>query len=317
MRETALQRLGLAEPTGTRAAETSSNQGQTEEAFGFKWARRDTYESAAVQSSIKAWLFERYCGGDPTVLDRWLLGKRRLIVDAGCGAGHAALLFFGDRLREHAYVGIDISSAVDVARARFAERGIPGEFHRADITTVKLPPRSVDLMFSEGVMHHTDDTEQSMRHLAEAVAPGGRFAFYVYVKKAVLREYSDDYIREALRPLSDADAWIALESLTKLGIALGELKVTLDVPEDIPYLGIKKGPIDLQRFFYWNVAKAYYRPDWTLDEMNHLNFDWYRPLNCHRHTPEEVRRWCADAGLEIERLVVEEAGITCVARRPD
>jgi SAM-dependent methyltransferase len=308
-----LDRLGQ---TSQRASETSSAQSQTEEAFGFKWARRDTYESPAVQETVREWLFDRYCGGDPNVLDSWLLGDRKVIVDAGCGAGHAALLFFGERLREHDYLGIDISSAVDVARARFAERGIPGEFLRADLATIALPPGSVDLLFSEGVLHHTDDTGGTFRHLAHALAPGGRFAFYVYIKKAVLREFSDDHIRGALRALSDEEAWTALESLTKLGVALGKLGVTLDVPEDIPYLGIRKGPIDLQRFFYWNIAKLYYRPDWTLDEMNHINFDWYRPLNCHRHTPDEVQGWCRDAGLEIERFKVEEAGITVVARRP-
>ncbi|HET9013386.1 MAG TPA: class I SAM-dependent methyltransferase [Gemmatimonadaceae bacterium] len=309
----ALERLGH---VASAAGDVSSAQTQTEEAFGFKWARRDTYESAAVQETVREWLFDRYCGGDPAVLDGWLAGGRKLILDAGCGAGHAALLFFGERLREHDYLGLDISSAVQVARARFAERGIPGEFLRADLTTIDLPPGSVDLIFSEGVLHHTDDTGRAMRHLSRALAPGGRFAFYVYVKKAVLREFSDDHIRDALRPLSDEEAWTALEPLTKLGIALGKLGVTLDVPEDIPYLGIKKGPIDLQRFFYWNVAKLYYRPDWTLDEMNHINFDWYRPLNCHRHTPEEVEGWCREAGLEIERLKVEDAGITVVARRP-
>jgi hypothetical protein len=34
--------------------------------------------------------------------------------------------------------------------------------------------------------------------------------------------------------------------------------------------------------------------------MNHVNFDWFRPLNCHRQTPEQVRSWCAEAGLDIE-----------------
>jgi arsenite methyltransferase len=295
----------------------SDTQTQTEEAFGFKWARRDTYESPAVQENSRAWLFERYCGGDPLVLDAWLTGGRRLIVDAGCGSGFSALLFFGERLRHHDYLGVDISSAVDVARQRFAERGLPGEFLRADLTTVPLPAASVDFIFSEGVLHHTDNTERAMKHLARSLAPGGRFAFYVYAKKAVLREFSDDHIRAALRPMADEEAWKALEPLTKLGVALGSLGVTVDVPEDIPYLGIKKGPMDLQRFFYWNVMKLYYRPDWTLDEMNHVNFDWYRPLNCHRHTPEEVRRWCSEAGLAIERFKVEEAGITVVARRPE
>jgi hypothetical protein len=62
--------------------------------------------------------------------------------------------------------------------------------------------------------------------------------------------------------------------------------------------------------------KAYYRPDWSLDELNHINFDWYRPTNSHRQTPEEVRAWTEAAGLKILDLKTEEAGITVVAQKP-
>ena len=38
-------------------------------------------------------------------------------------------------------------------------------------------------------------------------------------------------------------------------------------------------------------------------------------MNCHRHTEEEVRQFCADAGLSIERLHAEPSGFTVVAVR--
>jgi arsenite methyltransferase len=310
----ALQRLGIA-PSTPNAGPSSDAQRQTEAAFSFKWGKRSTYESPAVQESSRNWLFERYCGGDERLLDHWLEGGRKVIVDAGCGAGFSALLFFGDRLRGHDYLGIDISDAVEVARARFAEGGIPGDFLQAGLVEAPLQDESIDLIFSEGVLHHTDSTELSLKHLARKLKPGGRFLFYVYARKAVIREFTDDFIREQLRPLNDEEAWKALESLTKLGMALGQLGVEITVPEPIPFLGIRAGRIDLQRFVYWNICKLYYRPDWTADEMNHVNFDWFRPLNCHRQTPDEVQRWCQEAGLAIERLDVQEAGITVVARR--
>jgi arsenite methyltransferase len=310
----ALGRLGIA-PAASNDDSTSGAQRQTESAFSFKWAKRSTYESPAVQESSRRWLFERYCGGDERLLDRWLEGDRKIIVDAGCGAGFSALLFFGVRLRHHDYLGIDISDAVEVARTRFLEAEIPGEFLQAGLMEAPLQDQSLDLIFSEGVLHHTDSTERSLKHLAHKLKPGGRFLFYVYARKALIRELTDDLIREHLRPMSDEEAWKALEPLTRLGIALGELDVEIDVPEPIPFLGIPAGSIDLQRFVYWNICKLYYRPDWTADEMNHVNFDWFRPLNCHRQTPEEVGRWCEEAGLAIERMDVQEAGITVVARR--
>ena len=137
--------------------------------------------------------------------------------------------------------------------------------------------------------------------------------FYLYAKKAVIREFCDDYIREYLKDKTDEQAWEELMPLTLLGKALGDLDIEVEIPQDITYLGIKKGRVNLQRLFYWNIFKAFYKPDFSLEEMNHINFDWYRPLNCHRHTPYEVEQWCAQAGLEIERLHVEEAGITVIA----
>ena len=77
---------------------------------------------------------------------------------------------------------------------------------------------------------------------------------------------------------------------------------------------IKKGKIDIQRFFYWYVCKMFYRQEYSFEEMNHMNFDWFRPLNCFRHTPEEVKRWCAEAGMTIEHIDIQEAGITVVAK---
>jgi len=103
--------------------------------------------------------------------------------------------------------------------------------------------------------------------------------------------------------------------LSRLGKLLGELDIEIDIPERIDLLDIPAGRINLQRFVYWHVLKAFYRPDLTLDEMNHINFDWYAPKNAHRHSPEEVRGWCAALDLAIEHERVEEAGITIIARR--
>jgi hypothetical protein len=115
--------------------------------------------------------------------------------------------------------------------------------------------------------------------------------------------------------MDDETAWGALAPLTRLGKALGDLNVKVQVPENIPYLGISAGEIDIQRLFYWHVFKAFYKADWSLDELNHINFDWYRPHNCHRQTPEEIKEWCRHAGLEIEHMDEQESGLTVVGRK--
>jgi arsenite methyltransferase len=292
----------------------SAAQEQTSGTFGFKWQRRDTFESPASLGHLREWLVARY--GDVQAV-AWLAehGDRPLLLDAGCGAAMSALELFGPILPRVKYLGVDVSEAVEVARARFAERGLSAGFMQADITDLPLAPESVDVIFSEGVLHHTNSTEHALKALATLLKRGGRFMFYVYRRKGPVREFTDDYIRERLQAMSPPEAWQALEPLTRLGIALGELDAEVEIPEPIELLGIPAGPTTVQRLFYWHVAKVFYRKDFSFDEMNHVNFDWYAPANAHRQSPDEVRRWCAEAALEIERFVVEEAGITVIARK--
>jgi len=292
----------------------SERQAQTADTFGFKWHKRDTFESDASIARMKAWLVERY--GDVERADWWSdHGERPVLLDAGCGGAMSALALFERVLPRVRYVGVDISDAVDVAAARFAERGLEAAFVQADLNRIPLADGSVDVLFSEGVLHHTDSTRDALLATARLLAPGGRYLFYVYRRKGPVREFTDDYIRERLQAMTPDQAWEAVMPLTRLGKVLGDLRVEVDVPEAIELLEIPAGPIDLQRLFYWHVFKAFHHPDLTLDELNHINFDWYAPRNAHRQTPDEVRAWCAEAGLEVEREVVEDAGITIVARR--
>jgi SAM-dependent methyltransferase len=292
----------------------SATQHQTSDVFGYKWHQRETFESAPMLARTRRWLTERY--GDVVSDTFWSAHPQQpLLLDAGCGAAYSALALFGDALERTRYLGVDVSDAVDVAAARMAEGGISGGFLQASLMDLPLEPESIDVIFSEGVLHHTDSTRDALLGLARLLRPGGRFLFYVYRRKGPVREFTDDYVRDRLAAMEPAQAWEAILPLTKLGRALGELGVTVDVPEDVALLGIPAGPIDVQRLFYWHVIKAYHDPELTLDEMAHLNFDWFAPRNAHRQSPEEVREWCAEADLAVEREDVQEAGITVVARK--
>lgn len=291
----------------------SQAQAQTRETFGYKWARRETFEGRQ-EHNAREWLIARY--GNVAAAE-WLFetSDRPVLLDAGCGAGFTALALFAPILGQLQYVGVDISTAVDVAKQRFAERGFDGTFIQSDINRIPLPDQSVDLVYSEGVLHHTDDTRAALTAVVRLLKTGGRILFYVYRKKGPVREFTDDYIREQLQGLPPEQAWALLEPLTQLGKALGDLNKEIEVPESVSLLGIPAGRINIQRLFYWHVMKMYYRPELSMEEMNHINFDWYAPKNAHRQTEHEVRKWCAELGLLIERDHVEEAGITIIARR--
>lgn len=292
----------------------TESQAQTKDTFGFKWHKRDTYESEAMKIATKAWLHERYLNNNEELLRKYVtLGAK--VLDAGCGSSVSALIFFKDILKDINYLGIDISNAVDVAKQRFTEAGVTGEFIQSDLNKIPFDRPAFDVIFSEGVLHHTDSTERSFKYLSNFLLTNGYFMFYVYRQKGPVREFTDDYIREKISNLTDEEAWNALRPLTKLGKTLGDLNIEVNIQETIDCLGIPAGKIDLQRLFYWHFFKAYYRPEMNIEEMNHTNFDWYRPQNCHRHTEDEILKWCRDVGLIIEHMNVQESGITVVAKK--
>ncbi len=292
----------------------SETQEQTSHAFGYKWNQRETFERPGATDGTRAWLRERY--GDVAAAHWWSeYGEAPVVLDAGCGAAQTTLLLLEGILPRVRYLGVDVSEAVDVAAARFAARELPAAFLQADLTALPLADDSVDVAFSEGVLHHTDSTRRALEAVVRVVKPGGRVLFYVYKKKGPIREFTDDYLRARIRDLPPEQAWDQLMPLTELGQYLGELGIEVDVPKAIDLLEIPAGKISLQRLFYWHVFKAYHHPDLSLPELNHINYDWYAPANAHRQTPQEVELWCREAGLTIERWVIQDAGITAIARK--
>ena len=117
----------------------------------------------------------------------------------------------------------------------------------------------------------------------------------------MIREFTDDYVRERIKDDSFDEALEVCDGITKLGRALAELRATVEIEEDIPILGITKGTYDVQRFLHWNVMKCFWNDDFDFFTNNIVNVDWYHPVYCFRYTPEEfrvlVRRGLGDPGL--------------------
>jgi len=165
-------------------------------------------------------------------------------------------------------------------------------------------------VFSEGVLHHTPSTRPALASATRVLAPGGEVLFYVYRRKAPLREFADDHIRGLVAGLPPDEAWAAMEPLTELARALHETGATVHVPHDVEVLGIPAGTYPVQRLLYWHVAKLFWNPDFAFEENQHVNFDWYHPRYAHRQSEEEVRAWCEELGLDIARFDRQESGFT-------
>jgi len=287
------------------------DQRQTERSFGYQWKQRTAYDSKASMTFSREWLVRRYGFASAAQMQRYF-AERECILDAGCGSGYSASLWLDSAWQGGGtaqWFGADISEAIDVAPDRL--NGIPGlHFLQADVRQLPFAEQTFDVIFSEGVLHHTPSTERALKSLVPLLRPGGEIMFYVYRKKGPIREFADDYIRSIVSALPPEQASTMLRPLTKLGQSLAELHNNVEVKEDVPYLGIKAGRYDVQRLIYWNFAKMFWNEELSFDENHLTNFDWYSPRYSFRQTEEDVRRWCAEIGLSIFHFDTEEAGFT-------
>lgn len=286
---------------------------QTSASFSFKWSREESYQSDSFRSWYSAWLLEKYGFGTLAEAGRYFAARRR-VLEIGCGGGLSGVISRAALGTGTRWVGLDLTAAVDVARRTLGDHP-DAAFVQADLLEPPFRPGTFDAIFSEGVLHHTPSTERALASAASLLAPGGEILFYVYARKAPIREWADDYVRSAVSGLPAEQAWELMRPLTSLARALSDLHVQVDVPEDVPLLGIKAGRYDVQRLIHWHFAKLYWNDDMGFEGSQHVNFDWYHPPYAHRHTLDEIRGWCGRLGLDIAYCHTQESGYTVRATK--
>ena len=281
------------------------NQQQTNEVFSEKWEKVATNEGETddLEDFQLKWYLQLY-GFESNEAFEAFLKNKKVIIDAGCGLGYKAA-WMARLSPESTVIGIDYSSAVDIASEKY--KGLKNLFFiRGDIADTGIQPESVDYISCDQVIMHTEEPQNTFAHLSGLLKPGGEFACYVYAKKALPRELLEDYFRQHTHKVPTSELWEMSEQLVQLGKTLSDLNIKIEVP-DIPLMGIKGGEYDLQRFFYWNFIKCFYKEDWNWQLNVSTNFDWYSPSNARRYHAEEFYNWAKESHLEIVFRHTEEA----------
>lgn len=102
----------------------------------------------------------------------------RRVLEVGCGAG-VDLARFAKGGAD--VVGVDLaSSAIDLARANFAQQGLSGEFRVADGEALPFPGDSFDLVYAHGVVQYTTNPQRLVDECRRVLKPGGEAVFQVY-----------------------------------------------------------------------------------------------------------------------------------------
>jgi SAM-dependent methyltransferase len=131
------------------------------------------------------------------------------VLEIGCGLGTDTVRFARAGARVTA---VDITeTAVALTRARLADEGLDGEVLQADAEELPFADASFDLVYSWGVLHHTPDTERSIREVARVVRPGGEARVMLYNRRSLFA-LGVWLVRGAPRRRSLAEALATVES---------------------------------------------------------------------------------------------------------
>lgn len=281
---------------------------QTSRSFGDKWNKNPDIgvsQTLDPNSVFQKWILERNGWDDSSRLKKSLEGRKR-ILDAGCGNGRVTALLAsmapGSRI-----VGVD---QVDLAPARENVSGFPNAaFSNANLRSSLAELGEFDLIYCQEVLHHTGDALASFNNLVDILVPGGEIAIYVYRRKAPAREFMDDVVREKIAALPYEEAMVVCRQITELGRRMAEVEQEIEI-DDLPAVGIERGRYTPQRILYNFFLKCYWNPELSFEDNAVINYDWYHPSHCSRHTMDEVEGWFSRAGLEVVWKMQDLYGIT-------
>ena len=104
--------------------------------------------------------------------------RGRQVLDVGCGAGTDLARFARGGAR---VTGVDISSsAIELARANFAQQGLEADLRETDGEHLPFPDATFDLVYAHGVVQYTVDGRRLIEECRRVLKPGGTAIFQVY-----------------------------------------------------------------------------------------------------------------------------------------
>lgn len=290
------------------------NDTKTEKTFADKWNNnKDLFLDNILDDTtdIHNWIMTRNGWENQNDMAN-ILSKTKRVLDAGCGNGRVTKLIRNNTSKDTEVVGIDL-----VAH-KVAEENLKTEenvsFYQKDLIHDLKDLGKFDFIYSQEVLHHTSNPAKSFDNLVEILEKDGTIAIYVYKKKAPVREFTDDQIRNEMIDMDYDKAISESRRITELGKILSDLNIKIHVPQ-IDSLEIKEGEYDLQRFLYHYFFKCFWNSELTFEENAVINYDWYHPQLCTRHTLHEIEQWFNKNNLTITHSYEDFYGITVHGRK--
>jgi 2-polyprenyl-3-methyl-5-hydroxy-6-metoxy-1,4-benzoquinol methylase/uncharacterized protein YbaR (Trm112 family) len=249
--------------------------------FSFSWQWNEhAYDDLTWELRLeqRVSLFYRYTGMGPGEASGLSL------LDAGCGNGtlsaelavqgfDVTALDFSDGARRAYQYQLFHSRVTEEASARLS-------YIQGDLQSPPFPDGHFDLIYSDGVLHHTPDTRKTFMAIAPKVKVGGRLFVWLYRSDTT---GGQSIKRAAVKIVRATTGWMSYSS--RLSLCYAAAFVILMGLRVLRVCGYRGRPIIPLRQKAINL------------------FDTITPTYNHEHTPAETRAWFDEAGFTDVREV--------------
>jgi ubiquinone/menaquinone biosynthesis C-methylase UbiE/uncharacterized protein YbaR (Trm112 family) len=209
----------------------------------------------------------------------WPRGERRPgkhILEVGCGSGFESMSL--ERVTGGHITGFDLNLALLHNGPSLAAKPLIN-LATASLYALPVRPRSFDIVYSSGVLHHTYSTKAGFDAIFEHMKPDGCIYIWVYARE----DYCDGN-RNRLR-------WV-LEDTFRPRLAR------------LP--GFLQNPIiKVMAWKHYRMYKrlgGYNKELWSFVDSEHFIRDLWTPLYAHRHSFKEVMMWFQEKDLDFTLL---------------
>ena len=179
---------GLRHDSGARKIETGdAYKGQVQNQWNNNPVGSETARTAQPQTlewfqEVERYRYEAYAPWMPRVMEfAEHAGEQVLEIGGGMGTDLAQFARNGANVTD-----VDLSGGhLQIAQENFRLRGLAGTFVHHDAEALPFERDTFDLVYSNGVIHHTPNTKRTVAEILRVLKPGGRAIVMVYAENSL------------------------------------------------------------------------------------------------------------------------------------
>lgn len=263
---------------------------------------KDALESRVVRTQTSfAWEWLRYPQGSlpedkPIFLEETQIPETefqgKLTLDAGCGMGRYSKVA---RSLGATVVSFDLSESI-VRLVPIAAEDSNLHLVQGDLLHPPFKPHVFDIIYSQGVLHHTSSTEDAFARVAPLAKKGALVSIWVYGRPGSWMSFSTNPLKTTRAWLKSVLPLVWLVVWARMLFSDSVRAVTTRLPVSwlyvLCYPVTALGAVPLLKYLTFSV-----HPNFQVRLIE--NFDWLAPPFQYKHTKEEVRGWFEKAGFEV------------------